>query len=179
MINPSAFSGGIISFRVTADWMAEHQVTPQQVVMLRDHDNVWSELATTFDHQDGNFYYFTATTPGFSNFAVAVRNTVPVTTVPPVQTTVSVSTTVPDTLPATSIATVQTPVPTTIRTTVPASTRTTAVPVAASAPPASPEVDIISLFTGAVAIVLAVIAVFVVRRWWIRRQNPALFRKYD
>jgi len=178
-INPSAFSSGIISFRVTADWMAEHQVTPQQVVMLRDHDNVWSELATTFDHQDANFYYFTAITPGFSNFAVAVRNTAPVTTVPSVQTTVSVSTSVPNTVSVSSITAVQTPVPTTIRTTVPTTLKTTVVPAAASVPSGSSGFPVISIFAGTVAIVLVVVAVFVVRRWWIRRQNPALFRKYD
>jgi len=32
---------------------------------------------------------------------------------------------------------------------------------------------------GVIGIIIIIGLVYVVRRWWIRRQNPALFRKYD
>ena len=78
-VNPNVFSSGVISFRVTSSWLADNQVTPDQLVMLRNHDGIWTQLSTTYVRQVGNYYYFTAVTPGFSYFAVAVRNATVVT----------------------------------------------------------------------------------------------------
>ena len=72
-INPDAFSCGVISFRVAGSWLAANHQTPENLVMLRNHDGTWAPLPTTYLRQEGNYYYFTATTPGFSHFAVAAR----------------------------------------------------------------------------------------------------------
>ncbi len=69
--------------------------------------------------------------------------------------------------------------PTTARTTVPVTTETTAVPASAPAPAGSCGLPVSSIIIGAVAIVLVVVGIVLARRWWIRRQNPALFRDQD
>lgn len=73
--NPSSIDHAVITFAVDGTWMKSYSLTPSDIVMLRNHDGVWAELPTQFDHQDGTTYYFTATTPGFSYFAVASRIT--------------------------------------------------------------------------------------------------------
>lgn len=71
--NPTAIDHAVITFALSGTWMKSYGLTPADIVMLRNHNAKWTELPTTFDHQDGDTYYFTATTPGFSYFAVASR----------------------------------------------------------------------------------------------------------
>ena len=169
-INPTIFTNGVISFQVSGAWITEHQTTPAQVTMLRNHDGVWASLPTTYTGQNGNYYTYTATTPGFSYFAVAVRNE----TALPASPAAAVETMV--TTPAGSI-TIPTPAPSsTTRTTVPVPTETTAVP---AVPTGNSGMPVSTVITGAVAIVLIVGGGLLIRRWWIRRQNPALFRDYE
>lgn len=59
------------------------------------------------------------------------------------------------------------------------STETTIVPMAGENNGESPAFPLIFVLVGIGGIVIAVIGILLVRRWWIRRQNPALFRKYD
>ena len=55
-------------------------------------------------------------------------------------------------------------------------TTTTGAPVSYSKSPEFPTLWIVFGVAGVTGIILIIV---VVRRWWIRRQNPALFRKYD
>lgn len=169
-VNPGVFASGIISFRVTSSWLDEHKVTPDQLVMLRDHDGTWTQLSTTYVREEGNYYYFTAATPGFSYFAVAVRNTTVVTAA---STTVAVS--AETTLPDTSVSTGSTAVQTTAVTSHPVAPQTTVVP----APAGSSGFPVTPVIVGIAAMVIVAVGIVVVRRWWVRRQNPALFRDYD
>ncbi|MCX6689004.1 MAG: PGF-pre-PGF domain-containing protein [Methanoregula sp.] len=158
-----------IMFTINNAWLTEHMLTPDAVVMLRYHDNRWQELPTRLDHSEGNLNYYIATTPGFSYFAIASRaNTtgnnpnaaVIVGNISPSVTTVPV--------PAKPLLTEASIIP---------PTATTPVPVTVPLPNAGFPVITIVIAVG--VIILIVVAILLIRRWWIRRQNPSLFRKYD
>ena len=178
-VNPDAFSSGVISFRVAGSWMAANHITPENIVMLRNHEGTWTSLPTTYLRQEGNYYYFTATTPGFSYFAVAARTQAGVTALPTAP-PLSAETTLPTgSFPTSSITVVQTQVPTLAVTTHPAISHPVTFPTTiAPAPAGSPVFPWSSVIAGAGVIVLVVAGIVVVRRWWIRRQNPALFRNF-
>jgi len=59
------------------------------------------------------------------------------------------------------------------------STETTTVPPAGVNTGDSHAFPIMFILIGIGGFVIAAICVMLVRRWWIHRQNPALFRKYD
>nr|WP_320161589.1 PGF-pre-PGF domain-containing protein [uncultured Methanoregula sp.] len=173
-INPNVMSEATIQFSVKGSWMREHNVGPQEIVMMRQHDLVWAELPTVFDHVANDMYYYRSTTPGFSNFAVSIRKNATITAA--VNTTTVTTATLsptPTTNPMTSITTrIQTSAP--IKRTSP-----TTAPV--PAPAAQPEtgIPVLYLIAGIVIIILGVAGFFIGRRWWWARQNPALFREYD
>jgi PGF-pre-PGF domain-containing protein len=182
-INPDAVSQGVISFSVNGPWLASHDLTPAQVVLLRNHDSQWTALPATLLRQSGDTYYYEATTPGFSYFAIvagtgtaAATATVTVTTLPTTVVTNGNST------PTTTVTSTRTPVSvkaTAIQTSAPVTTGTTAVPAAGAPAGGSGGFPIHTLLAGIGGIAILSAGAVLVRRWWIRRQNPALFRKYD
>src|SRR5208337_1894847 len=62
-VNPSSISQGTITFAVAGSWLTQNGVSPDNIVLMRDHDGQWSELPTMFEYQTGDTDYFTATTP--------------------------------------------------------------------------------------------------------------------
>jgi len=179
-INPDTVSEGVISFSVNGPYLASHGLTPAQVGLMRNHDSRWTALPTTLLRQSGDTYYYAATTPGFSYFAIvagtgsaAANATVTGTNVPTTAVTTGNAT------PTTTVTSARTPASveaTAIHTSAPVTTETTAVPAGVTGSSGIPVLTIIAEISG-----IAVVAVgaVLVRRWWIRRQNPALFRKYD
>jgi PGF-pre-PGF domain-containing protein len=171
-LNPNAIDHGTITFGLAGTWLTSHQVTPADIILLRYHNNEWRTLPTRFDHQAGDTFYFVSDTPGFSYFAVAAK--------PVGSTTGNISVAlnsgeVPVLPPATTIdPRVTLPIP---EQKIPVTTRTSAV---ASSPlpsgnPGIPTQLIVFGFLGCIGIIAILV---VARRWWIRRQNPALFREY-
>jgi len=86
----------------------------------------------------------------------------------------------------TGTASAVTPAPTLVSftKTTPAAIHTTTPVVPAATTRAVPSgflsgIPVVPLAAGAGIIAIIVIAVLLIRRWWIRRQNPALFRDYD
>jgi PGF-pre-PGF domain-containing protein len=164
--NPASIDHAEIVFAVKSAWLRDHVLTPADVVVLRNHNNQWAELPTRFDHQDGDTYYFTATTPGFSYFAVAGK-------LPPV----------PAATLAGTPAITGTPRPAEVSTLkavaakpaepspIPANTVTAAAPDQMS----SPAFPLPAIVVAVAGIVIAAVGILVGKRWWIRRQNPALF----
>ena len=169
-VNPSAISQGTITFAVAGIWLSQHGVNPQDVVLMRDHDGQWSELTTTSDHQAGTTYYFTATTPGFSYFAITTR----------VNAAAENTTTAENGSASTGVITS----PPTITDSAqfgatPAATQTTVVPGSGVSPDRSSSIPVPVVIACIGGIAVVAVGGFLVRHWWIRRQNPALFRKYD
>ncbi|MFA6363196.1 kelch repeat-containing protein [Methanoregula sp.] len=171
-INQNTVTEGVISFAVNGEWLASHNLDPALVTLMRNHDNRWVLLPTTQVSRGGDTYHYEATTPDFSYFAVVVQTSG--TTANTTEIPASSRAGTPRGQVVTTGTVPATPVQHTV-TTVPATTATTAV---LSSP---------GTFTGLPVLVIAGIAgivavaggIFLVRRWWIRRQNPALFRKYD
>jgi hypothetical protein len=58
----------------------------------------------------------------------------------------------------------------------PLTTTTTVPPVSY---PESPEFPTLWIVFGVAGFTGVILGIVVIRRWWIHRQNPALFRKYD
>ncbi|WP_292427902.1 PQQ-binding-like beta-propeller repeat protein [Methanoregula sp.] len=172
-INPDVIGTGVITFSVNGQWLSDHGVNPANIVLMRDHNNQWTTLPTTFDHQTGNAYYFDATTPGFSYYAIVAQT--PGTTTNATMSS-SVSSVVQTTTPVFTTIPVSQPRAQNPATTKPVTTPTTIAPTVISPIFGSPLTLAIA---GVIGIVILIGVVFLVRRWWIRRQNPALFREYD
>jgi PGF-pre-PGF domain-containing protein len=162
-----------IRFSVDDGWLKEQGIAPTDLVMTRYHDTTWSELPTRMEKYSNGRYYYSATTSGFPYFAVTRKGTGVRTTTPTLISLVTItqqikteSTTITTTRPVT-------PIP--VRTK-PLTTTTTVPPVSY---PESPEFPTLWIVFGVAGFTGVILIIVVIRRWWIRRQNPALFRKYD
>ena len=175
-LNPNVVGTAIISFSVNGQYLRDHHIDPAQVTLMRNHDGQWSPLAGSLVGQTGDTYNYEARTTGFSYFAVVAPNagTAANTTMASTLTNSTTSgdlvvITAPVTVPVTPLVVRSTVV------TVPVTSATTAVPAALGPNPGIPVIVI----EGIVVLLAVIGGAFLVRRWWIRRQNPALFEKYN
>jgi hypothetical protein len=156
-------TGAEISFVIPQSWLDDHHLAPQDIVMYHRVGTTWQALPTRLVRSVNGQVYFTATSPGFSRFAITGQ----------AGTTTGSFAAAPEQAPATGSPTLGAH----MATGQPVVTSTTAVPSAQSVPkPGFPFMTIALI--GAAGVVLAGSG-FLIRRWWIRRQNPALFREYD
>ena len=144
-----------------------HGLAPGAVVMLRNHDNGWQESRPAGSHRRRPELLW-CNHPGFCYFAIAGRLNATGNTPNAAVTSGMVSpavTTVP--VPAT-------PVMTGAGLIHPAATS----PLPAPAPLPEEGFPLMTLVIACAVIILIAVAILLIRRWWIRRQNPALFRKF-
>jgi PGF-pre-PGF domain-containing protein len=59
-----------ISFVVPQSWLVENHLTPQQIVLYHNVGTGWQALPTTFIKNKNDENYYTATSPGFSRYAI-------------------------------------------------------------------------------------------------------------
>ncbi|MDP3396419.1 MAG: IPT/TIG domain-containing protein [Methanoregula sp.] len=110
-INPNAITSGTIHFSLLGSWAKENQIEPANVVLLRSHDLVWTELPTSFEHTEGDIHYYSSNTPGFSYFAVS-QKLPPLTEKATPQATVSPAGSVQPASPSVTVTALITPVQT-------------------------------------------------------------------
>jgi PGF-pre-PGF domain-containing protein len=173
----STITGAEIEFSVPQSWLDANHFNPQDIVMMHHAGSGWVALPTTFVRSKDGRVYFTATSPGFSRFAIigqaaSVVQSPAVTPSPTVQISGAIT---PASVPLATPSTSATSIVPVARNTVAVGTT---VPPASVSPPAHGFPLTTIALVGAGCIVL-IGSGFLVRRWWIRRQNPALFREYD
>ncbi|WP_250987662.1 Kelch repeat-containing protein [Methanoculleus oceani] len=146
----TTITAATITFSVPAAWLEEHGLSAEDIVLYHHNGAAWTALPTTAGATENGQVTFTATSPGFSLFAICGVEQAGAVITPTAATT-------------TSRAVAE-----------PTAEQTTAV-----LPQPAPEfpLPMIALVTGAVLVLAG--AGYLIRRWWMRRQNPALFRNYD
>lgn len=153
--------GAEIFFTVPESWLDEHGLEPKDIILYHAKENTWQALPTSVIETKNGVVMFRGESTGFSLFAIAgtppvrLAQSAPETTAPssenaPIKPT-------PSRLPAQLAP---------VRTTIPVANSPDA-PV-----PASPALFIPAAIAACCGIAGAGI---LVRRWWMRRQNPALF----
>jgi PGF-pre-PGF domain-containing protein len=167
----TTISEAVISFTVPVTWLTEHQLTPPNVVMYHLVEQTWVALPTTLVKVVNGVAYYTAASPGFSRFAITGQ--AGITSATPLATLTPAGQTYGDLAPATSVTKNPTPAEVASK---PVTAQTTAIPAPSQPAPAHPLLTI--AIAGGIIVVL-VAGGFLIRRWLVRRQNPALFRNYD
>ncbi len=64
-----------VTFAVSADWLDDHGIVPEEIRLMRYVDGAWQSLETEFIDEVSGGYRFRAITPGFSTFAIAAAGT--------------------------------------------------------------------------------------------------------
>ena len=159
----TSISKAVINFTVPQSWLDENHIDPKSIVLYHQPADGWEVLPTTVLSTKDGTVYFSAESDGFSLFAIAGTPTV----VTPEVTTM--------TNQGIMGGIVQTPAPIAAMKE-PVTTQTTAPPAAIPQPAASSPLATIVLIIAAIGVLGA--GGFMARRWWIRRQNPALFEEY-
>ncbi|HIH91467.1 TPA: PGF-pre-PGF domain-containing protein [Candidatus Woesearchaeota archaeon] len=62
-----------IAFKVPISWVDGQSAKKEDITLYRYTDGAWTALPTTYASSDGTYYYYTATTPGFSYFAIGTK----------------------------------------------------------------------------------------------------------
>ena len=69
-VPPSTIATVTISFKVSKAWAIANGIDISTIALARYANGAWTSLPTTQTSSDASYYYFTATSPGFSTFAI-------------------------------------------------------------------------------------------------------------
>ena len=86
-IQDSGISSAKISFKVPKSWLTANDIDKSTVTLNRFSNSAWSSLPTTITTEDANYVYYSATSAGFSVFAITGKkvSAEPAPEQPPVQ----------------------------------------------------------------------------------------------
>jgi hypothetical protein len=166
---PARFTGitkAVIHFTVPQSWLDENHIDPKSIVMYHQTANGWEALPTMVLSTKDGTVYFSAESAGFSLFAIAGTPTV--LTPPGVVTTQE--------LVNAPAEREQVPAPAVVAK-APVTAQTTAPLDPPKVPAGSSPIPVVPALIGLICIGL-VGGGWYVRRWWIRRRNPALFEEF-
>jgi hypothetical protein len=158
----NTITGAVISFSIPQAWLDANHIDPKSIVLYHLTTNGWEALPTMVLYTKDGTVYYSAQTASFSLFAIAGT--------PATATTATIATT-----QGVMSAVVQTPAPAAAIVKAPVTTQTT-VPPATTAKPSAPS-PLLNLVLVIAAIGMLAGGGFIVRRWWVRQQNPALFEE--
>ena len=177
-LQSSQVGSALVEFSVKEKTLTSLGLKPEDVVLMHWDGSRWTELPTVFENSVNGRFFFSATTPGFSYFvitntapspALPARTVLPLTVIPPIHTLTEHASPDPTSRPTTPVI----------------------VPVAVKESPGarmnqSPAGSPVKESPGFPVLVVIIVTVcgiagsgWYIRRWWIRRQNPALFRDMD
>jgi PGF-pre-PGF domain-containing protein len=71
-----------VNFKVPKSWLSTNNVAEGDVVLYRYSDSKWNALSTAVSGSDANNVLYSATTPGFSTFAIGSKEAAPAVTAP-------------------------------------------------------------------------------------------------
>ncbi|MDD1682275.1 MAG: PGF-pre-PGF domain-containing protein [Methanoregula sp.] len=162
----TSITKAVINFTVPQSWLDENHIAPGSIVLYRQTANGWEALPTTVLYTKDGTAFFSAVSPGFSLFAIAGT---PAGATPTQVLSVPASPGSPVKEKA-PVAAAVTQKPVVTGTTIPPAPAE--VPAGFSSIPVLPAVVVL----GAIGLIGGGI---VARRWWVRRQNPALFADCD
>jgi PGF-pre-PGF domain-containing protein len=159
----TSITNAVIHFTVPQSWLDGSHIDPKSIVLYHQTANGWEALPTTVLSTKDGTVYFSAESTGFSLFAIAGT---PAAATPEVtaMTTQGIMSAIVQTPEMAAVAKA------------PVTTQTTA-PPATTQQPAAPSPLLNVILIAAIGILAA--GGFMARRWWIRRQNPALFHEED
>jgi len=170
-IRADAVQQGTVIFSLDRAWLDANNYVPADIVMLYSKNGQWEQLPTSFVREESGRVWFSAITPGFARFAVAAGRVI----LAPQQ---AVENPTPD-------GTISTVAPVEQEPDIPEQSVTAP---ALKAPAAASDTGTASDnpvqgngFVYPLVFAAGIVLVgggFLVRRWWIQRQNPALFRRY-
>jgi PGF-pre-PGF domain-containing protein len=167
-ITSSTITGAVskitFDFSVPQSWLTAHGFTTGDIVMMHYVDGQWQTLETQFVSEKSGNVYYRATSTGLSYFAIAYQKD---------GTNMGTSTPVPTTLVTGRASVTDAPLPVSVTS---KETQNQTPSMVTSPVKGTPLTIIIIGIIGAIAIIIGAI---LVRRWWIRRQNPVMFRDYD
>ncbi|MDD1699338.1 MAG: PGF-pre-PGF domain-containing protein [Methanoregula sp.] len=157
-----------ISFTVPQSWLDEYHLTQKNIMVYHLTNTTWTALPTTLVKTETVRSYYISTSPGFSRFAITGNITFTSGTLVQAPDSVLQASGSAAQAAAIPVLSAISPAPTTVQT-----TETPGGQTATRPPSGLPETIIGMGIAG--GIILAGL-VMLVRRWWIRKQNPLLFR---
>jgi PGF-pre-PGF domain-containing protein len=73
----SMIKNAVVNIAVEKSWIDEQGAMPEDIVVTRFSMGRWTDMETDLVSEDRKFYFFDATLPGFSVFAVRIREPIP------------------------------------------------------------------------------------------------------